>query len=285
MDAVAMAQAARSLEVDHLCRPRQAGERTALRVLAAAREQMSGERTQAVNALTALLRTVDLGVDARRALTTYPGRAMSDASSERSFGGFPTAKLIMSRRCADVPMRVRAVAARVFWNRQLSSRMRVESVRSFPLRGRVMKPLALGPYPLCPSCRLINGGLIAVSHRQVHLRAHGKEACVDRGIAGLLACLWAVCDTRSCCENDGGKAYVVPTADTCDAAVRMLADLGLDPEVTDGVVSFQERGTLRLDSVEHVRRRLQGRSGIMTIWRVNGSGVFERSSPVDGSGE
>ncbi|WP_281898654.1 transposase [Micromonospora humidisoli] len=31
---------------------------------------MSGERTRAVNALTALLRTVDLGIDARRALTT-----------------------------------------------------------------------------------------------------------------------------------------------------------------------------------------------------------------------
>ncbi|GAA1613778.1 IS110 family transposase [Actinoplanes couchii] len=70
VDAVAMAQAARSLDVDHLCWPRQAGDRTALRVLAAAREQMSGERTRAVNALTALLRTVDLGVDARRALTT-----------------------------------------------------------------------------------------------------------------------------------------------------------------------------------------------------------------------
>lgn len=41
-----------------------------LRVLTTAREQMSGERTRAVNALTALLRTVDLGVDARRALTT-----------------------------------------------------------------------------------------------------------------------------------------------------------------------------------------------------------------------
>jgi transposase len=70
VDAVAMAQAARGLEVDNLCWPRRAGERTALRVLTAAREQMSSERTRAVNALTALLRTVDLGIDARRALTT-----------------------------------------------------------------------------------------------------------------------------------------------------------------------------------------------------------------------
>jgi transposase len=70
VDAVAMAQAARNLNVDQLCWPRAAGDRTTLRVLVAAREQMSGERTRAVNALTALLRTVDLGVDARRALTT-----------------------------------------------------------------------------------------------------------------------------------------------------------------------------------------------------------------------
>ena len=70
VDAVAMAQAARGLDVNHLCWPRAAGDRTALRVLTVAREQMSGERTRAVNALTALLRTVDLGIDARRALTT-----------------------------------------------------------------------------------------------------------------------------------------------------------------------------------------------------------------------
>jgi transposase len=70
LDAVAMAQAARSMDISQLCWPRAAGDRTALRVLTVAREQMSGERTRAVNALTALLRTVDLGIDARRALTT-----------------------------------------------------------------------------------------------------------------------------------------------------------------------------------------------------------------------
>ncbi|MDI5937147.1 MULTISPECIES: IS110 family transposase [unclassified Micromonospora] len=70
VDAVAMAQAARSLDINELCWPRAGGDRTALRVLTVAREQMSGERTRAVNALTALLRTVDLGIDARRALTT-----------------------------------------------------------------------------------------------------------------------------------------------------------------------------------------------------------------------
>lgn len=46
------------------------GERAALRVLVTAREHMTTERTSTINALTALLRTIDLGVDARRPLTS-----------------------------------------------------------------------------------------------------------------------------------------------------------------------------------------------------------------------
>ena len=44
--------------------------RTALAVLSTAREQASTERTRAINALTALVRTHDLGIDARRKLTS-----------------------------------------------------------------------------------------------------------------------------------------------------------------------------------------------------------------------
>jgi len=144
-------------------------------------------------------------------------------------------------------------------------------------------PVVLGPYPLCPACRKTNGGLIAVGHRQVHLRAHGKEACVDQGVAGLLASLWAVCDTRSCCENDGGRAYVVPTADSCDVATQLLADLGLHPTVVDGIVYFRMPDSFRLDDVEQVRRRLQRPTGIQTNWRVNDSGVFRRDGSADDS--
>lgn len=46
------------------------GSRVALRALVVARDQMTGERTRSINALTALLRTIDLGVDARKSLTT-----------------------------------------------------------------------------------------------------------------------------------------------------------------------------------------------------------------------
>jgi transposase len=68
IDAAELARAARGLQTSQLRRPRQGGDRTILRVLSAARDQMTGERTRTVNALTALLRTVDLGIDARRAL-------------------------------------------------------------------------------------------------------------------------------------------------------------------------------------------------------------------------
>ena len=144
-------------------------------------------------------------------------------------------------------------------------------------------PVVLGPYPLCLTCQKTNGGLIAVRHRQTHLRAHGREACVDRGLAGLLASVWAVCDTRSCCENDGGRAYVVPTADTCDAAAHLLTKLGLHPAILDGTIYFQTPTSFRLDDVDQVRRVLEQPGGAQSRWRVNENGVFEPVPPVDES--
>lgn len=49
--------------------PRTGKIRSALRILLAARRSMDGQRTASRNALTALLRTLDLGIDARRPLT------------------------------------------------------------------------------------------------------------------------------------------------------------------------------------------------------------------------
>jgi hypothetical protein len=141
----------------------------------------------------------------------------------------------------------------------------------------------LGPYPLCPRCRQTNGGLIAVRHRQVHLRAHGKEACVDRGLSGLLASLWAVCETRSCCEDERGRAYVVPTADSCDAAVEMLTVLGIGPRVVDGVVYFRTPTSFRLDDAEQVRRMHAQPGGAQLRWRVDENGAFDVVPLVDGS--
>lgn len=70
LDSRRIAASVLPLDVDQLRWPRQgAGVRQALRVLLAARDAMTTERTRAINALTALVRTVDLGLDARQSLT------------------------------------------------------------------------------------------------------------------------------------------------------------------------------------------------------------------------
>jgi len=69
LDARRIAQAVLPLEEPNLRRPRSdEGVRAALRVLIAARDHITNERTAAINALLALLRVVDLGVDARGTL-------------------------------------------------------------------------------------------------------------------------------------------------------------------------------------------------------------------------
>lgn len=71
LDAHRIATAVLPLPSHQLRSPRlNEGVRAALQVLLAARESMTGERTSTVNALTALLRTHDLGIDARKALTS-----------------------------------------------------------------------------------------------------------------------------------------------------------------------------------------------------------------------
>ncbi|QAY63510.1 IS110 family transposase [Xylanimonas allomyrinae] len=70
LDARRIAAAALPLTENELRVPRTSdGERAALRVLVTAREHMTTERTAAINALTALVRAMDLGVDARRPLS------------------------------------------------------------------------------------------------------------------------------------------------------------------------------------------------------------------------
>jgi hypothetical protein len=70
LDARAIATAVLPVEEDRLCRPRaDDGTRQALRVLVAARDQMTAEKTMNINTLIALLRANDLGIDARKPLT------------------------------------------------------------------------------------------------------------------------------------------------------------------------------------------------------------------------
>jgi transposase len=69
IDAIAAARTALASEVERLTAPRSDGLRAALRVLLAARKAMDSQRTAERNALTALLRSFDLGIDARKAIT------------------------------------------------------------------------------------------------------------------------------------------------------------------------------------------------------------------------
>lgn len=77
LDAARIARAVLGLQEGQLRTPRTlsagqdpaSGSRVALRVLVVARDQMTAERTRVINTLTALLRTVDLGLEARTSLT------------------------------------------------------------------------------------------------------------------------------------------------------------------------------------------------------------------------
>ena len=70
LDARRIAGATLPLEPTQLRHPRDdEGIRAAIRVLLASRDHMTNERTATINALTALLRIIDLGIDARRPLT------------------------------------------------------------------------------------------------------------------------------------------------------------------------------------------------------------------------
>ncbi len=68
LDSVRIARSVLAVDINRLRTPRADGQRVALRVLTVAREEMVAERTRAINALTALLRTVDLGLDVRKTL-------------------------------------------------------------------------------------------------------------------------------------------------------------------------------------------------------------------------
>jgi transposase len=70
LDACRIAQTVLPMDTTTLRHPRlDRGERAALQILLTARDQMSTERTAHINALTALVRTHQLGIDARTALT------------------------------------------------------------------------------------------------------------------------------------------------------------------------------------------------------------------------
>lgn len=77
IDAVVAARGALAKESGRLADARAGQTSTRLQILLTARASMTGERTRAINALTALLRTHDLGIDARHKPTREVIRAIA----------------------------------------------------------------------------------------------------------------------------------------------------------------------------------------------------------------
>ncbi|GAA2145835.1 IS110 family transposase [Arthrobacter humicola] len=77
IDAVAAARTALASEAEALAAPRADGIRSALRVLPVARRAIDSRRTGDRNMLTALLRSFNLGIDARKPLTDAQVRAVA----------------------------------------------------------------------------------------------------------------------------------------------------------------------------------------------------------------
>lgn len=69
IDAIAAAMGVLGKNLEQLLQPRSDGLRAAISILLASRQRVDQRRTASRNALNALVRTIDLGVDARKALT------------------------------------------------------------------------------------------------------------------------------------------------------------------------------------------------------------------------
>ncbi|MDI9915432.1 IS110 family transposase [Rhodococcus sp. IEGM 1379] len=77
LDAIAAARTAIASPLTELAQPRADGARSALRVLLVARQALDSRRTADKNTLLALLRSFDLGIDSRKALTITTTRQIN----------------------------------------------------------------------------------------------------------------------------------------------------------------------------------------------------------------
>lgn len=112
------------------------GVRAAVKVLLASRAHMSTERTATINALTALLRVVDLGIDARRPLTqaqidaTAAWRARDEALATATARGEATR---LGKRVAALDKELKDITKRI-----------TDLVRQSPAGGLLDQP-GIGP--------------------------------------------------------------------------------------------------------------------------------------------
>ncbi|MET3946327.1 transposase [Arthrobacter sp. UYCu512] len=101
IDAVAAARTVLGATTTELISQRAEGLREALRILLAARRSMDTQRTGARNALTALLRTLDLGIDARSPLTAAQVATVQGWRARQCEGAAATVARAEARRLAS----------------------------------------------------------------------------------------------------------------------------------------------------------------------------------------
>jgi len=137
LDAQRIGRAVLGLAPHQLRHPRtDDGERAALRILLSARYAMSSERTAHVNALIALLRAVDLGIDARKPL---PGKQIAMITRWRSRN---ESVLILAARTEAVRLAKRITLL----NQELQTNQHqmVSLLQTTPAAGLLNKP-GIGP--------------------------------------------------------------------------------------------------------------------------------------------
>lgn len=117
LDAHRIATAVLPLDTAQLRQPRRAeGVRSALRVLIAARDHMTAERTATVNALIALVRVVDLGLEARRPLTRVQIATVARWRSRDEDLGLATARtevIRLAKRVAELDEQIASNSTRM----------------------------------------------------------------------------------------------------------------------------------------------------------------------------
>jgi len=137
LDARRIAQAVLPLDITDLRTPRaDNGARAAVRVLIASRDHMSTERTAAINALTALLRVTDLGIDARRALTATQVATVAAWRARRE----ALAQAVAREEAVRLAQRVTALDEQLKTN---TKRM-IELIADSPARALLAQP-GIGP--------------------------------------------------------------------------------------------------------------------------------------------
>lgn len=234
LDAHRIAAAVLPLDEQQLRQPRlNEGVRAALRILVTARESMTTERTRAVNALTALLRVNDLGLDARKPLT---GTQIVEASRWRSREE-PLAKSVARSEAVRLAKHITELDADIKTNNDQITGL-VEISEAAPL----LKETGIGPVTaaIC---------LTVWSHRG---RVHSEAAFAS--LAGASPIQASSGNTVRHRLNRGGDR-------TLNKALHIIAlsRMTCDPTTIDYVLKRQAEGRTKKEIRRCVKRYLARR--------------------------